>query len=115
MRFPIFVLIAPETADVVQEITRLLAPYDLNNEDVPIEQVHWDGWIWHDRCEMYPPLDAPVDHDPLAVVTPDGQWHDFGAHWWKRTAEQEQAVQAEIRKMIMSYPTYLVIELDCHM
>ncbi|SRR5258708_11083790 len=76
---------------------------------------HWDGWILHDiQADVYQlPNTAQIDVDPLAVVTPDGVWHEM-PYRWDETAQQAAHRRHLVQQLLTQYPDYKMVSLDCH-
>ncbi len=74
----------------------------------------WDGWTLRSlQDSVIPVQDLPANTVAHAVVTPDGQWHDFMPGWnWSET--QVGAMSQEARDLIMGFAGYIAVMLDCH-
>ena len=77
----------------------------------------YDRWTWHPIAEHgWLVKDIPRDLLPVAVVTPDGQWHNTGLDDLERepTPDEERVALAHVHALIDPYPEYRAIPLDCH-
>lgn len=76
---------------------------------------HWDGWILHNvQADVYQLPDAPISSvDPLAVVTPDGVWHEM-PYQWDETTQQIALRQHLVQQLFAQYPAHVAVLLDCH-
>jgi hypothetical protein len=76
---------------------------------------YWDGWILHDvQTDVYRLPDASMSGiDPLAVLTPDGVWHEM-PYRWNETTQQTAQRQHLVEQVLAHYPAYLAVRLDCH-
>lgn len=166
MRFTTVVLIPADTSDIVDTVTRLMAPYDSEREVAPYRENisaeekmfiakryhlspddpeiwnriadwyghpcyedeqghysfstvnpdgHWDGWMLHDLQEdVYRLPDASLNtFNPLAIVTPDGTWHEM-PYRWDESPEQTTQRHQLVEQLFAQYPAYLAAVLDCH-
>jgi hypothetical protein len=75
---------------------------------------YWDGWLLHDQTDVYElPHPSMGNIDPLAIVTPDGLWHEMPYRWdepAQQTAQRRQLVQ----QVLTRYTGYLAVLLHCH-
>ena len=76
---------------------------------------HWDGWILHDvQTDVYHLPDASIcSLDPLAIVTPDGIWHEMPYHW-DETTQQKELRSQKAERLLAQYPAHIAVLLDCH-
>jgi hypothetical protein len=77
----------------------------------------FDYWIVRNmETDIWPVRDMPRDLLPVAVVTPDGHWHDMGAEWrpGDLIASEKQAIGQRAYSLIDQYPECQAVALDCH-
>ncbi len=75
---------------------------------------HWDSWTLRNLQDDVSPVTAlSMNIEAHAVITPDGQWHDFEP-LWNSSEAQLAAKQKEARKLIMSFLTSIAVTLDYH-
>lgn len=75
---------------------------------------YWDGWMLHGQTDIYELPDPLMDSiDPLAIVTPDGLWHEM-LYRYDESAEQRAQRQQVVQQFFTQYTGYLAILLDCH-
>jgi hypothetical protein len=76
-----------------------------------------DYWTLHNvESDVWPVRAMPRDLLPVAVVTPDGHWHDTGEEWrpGDLTASEKQAIGQRAYALFDLYPECLAVALDCH-
>ncbi len=77
-------------------------------------QGRWDSWrLQRLQDSMWLAADVPRNTAPVAVITPDGEWHDLGI--WDNPMESEAIPYRErADEFLQRYPEYLAVVVDCH-
>ena len=76
---------------------------------------HWDGWMLHDvQTDVYLLPDTSIQTlDPLAIVTPDGIWHEL-SYQWDETTQQTAQRHRFAQQLFDQYLAHVAVLLDCH-
>jgi hypothetical protein len=79
---------------------------------------HWDTCrIWTVQDNVWPVPNTPEDFTPIAVITPDGVWHDLG-YEFIRTDDERSASFAQSRREAQEFlaqcPASRLVVLGCH-
>lgn len=76
---------------------------------------YWDGWMLHDlqRDTYHLPDPLLSKHDLLAIITPEGIWHQF-PYRWDETAQDIVQRQKDVQQIFVAHPSHIVVLVDCH-
>ena len=76
---------------------------------------YWDGWILQDaQTDVYELPHASMNGiDPLAIVTPDGLWHEM-PYRWDESAQQMTQRRHLVQQLLAQYTGHLAVLLHCH-
>jgi hypothetical protein len=123
------VVVLTETGDD-GEVTALMAPYDEDgtwfrgaDEDRP--ESKWDWWMIGGRWDDYivpgnrcPASVFPESFTPLAILTPDGEWHENGTLGWfgSRSGGElsEEDWEKRVRELLQAHSDKVAVIVDYH-
>lgn len=77
-------------------------------------QGQWGTWRLQPlQDSMWLAADVPRNITPVAVITPDGEWHDLGI--WDNPMEIAAIPYRErVDEFLQRNPDYLAVVVDCH-
>jgi hypothetical protein len=123
------VLVLTETGSE-DEVSTLMEPYNEDGEwfrgrtgDRP--ESKWDWWKIGGRYSgrlngknVAPVSELPEDFEyTLAVLTPDGQWHEWGRlGWWGTMSEEksESEWEEQFKELLREHPDSVAVLVDYH-
>ena len=135
--YTVGIIVPPKTRNIKAYIDRQMAPYE-ENADSPDCRWDWyrigggcDGWITGNEQSSDNGFNFGKHHEtvrnniatteaalarnklPVAVITPDGKWHDRGDLWqFGLTDEELQKMHAKMCKLLRKYPGHRIVILD---
>ncbi|HEY7413692.1 MAG TPA: hypothetical protein VH593_00755 [Ktedonobacteraceae bacterium] len=76
---------------------------------------YWDARLLQDmQTDVFHLPDIPLNSiDPLAIITPDGLWHEMPYRWDESEQETMQR-QDLVQQLLAQYTGYAAVSLDCH-
>jgi hypothetical protein len=78
----------------------------------------WDGYrIWTVQDNVWPVPDVPEDFTPVAVISPNGVWHDLGYEFIRSDDERNASFtqsRREAQEFMAQYSASRVVVLACH-